>query len=104
MQKQSSGDVLDLEVGVEVWLAEERVPLERLLELSPGASFALGKDPDEPVDLLVNGTVIAQGELIIVDGHFGVRVTSTRLGEIDAEALAADEESTAAAGEETSDA
>lgn len=88
METETSRDLLDLEVGVEVWLAEERVPLERLIELGPGESLELQKDPDEPVDLLVNGTVIAKGELVIVDGHFAVRVISTQLGDLDTEQIA----------------
>jgi flagellar motor switch protein FliN len=68
---------LDLEFPVEVWLAAESVPLERLLDLEPGGLLALTKDPDGPVDLVVNREVVASGELVVVDGKFGFRVTTT---------------------------
>jgi len=68
---------LDLELRAEVWLATEDVPLGRLLELERGKTLALSRDPDAPVDLVVNGSVVASGELVVVDGHFGFRVTRT---------------------------
>lgn len=68
---------LNLEFPVEVWLAEEAVPLGRLLDLEPGGVLALSRDPDAPVDLVVDGTVVASGELVVVDGKFAVRVTET---------------------------
>ncbi|MBZ5637235.1 MAG: FliM/FliN family flagellar motor switch protein [Acidobacteriia bacterium] len=73
------GAFLELEFPVEVWLAAETVPLERLLDLEPGGLLPLSKDPDGPVDLVVNREVVASGELVIVDGKFGFRVTTTAL-------------------------
>jgi len=70
---------LDLELPVEVWLASEEVPLERLLDLEPGGVLPLARDPDGPVDLVVNEVVVASGELVLVDGKFGLRVASTAL-------------------------
>jgi flagellar motor switch protein FliN/FliY len=66
-----------LEFPVEVWLASERVPLERLLDLAPGAFLTLAKDPDAPVDLVINGETVATGELVVVEGKFGLRITTT---------------------------
>ncbi len=66
----------DLEVPVEVWLASEELPLGRLLDLEPGGTLPLSRDPDDPVDLVINNTVVASGELVVVDGHFALRVTS----------------------------
>ena len=68
---------LDLELSVEVWLGTERVALERLLELKPGKVLPLSHDPDGPVDLVVNGSPVARGELVVIDGRFGFRVQST---------------------------
>lgn len=70
---------LELEFPVEVWLASEEVPLERLVDLEPGGLLPLTKDPDGPVDLVVNGAVVASGELVVVDAKFGFRVTATAL-------------------------
>jgi flagellar motor switch protein FliN/FliY len=66
-----------LEFPVEVWLASEKVPLERLLDLAPGGFLALSKDPDAAVDLVINGETVATGELVVVEGKFGLRVTTT---------------------------
>lgn len=80
---------LDLELKTEVWLAAEEVPLERLLELQPGGTLKLSRDPDGPVDLMINGAVVATGELVVVDGKFGFRVLSScakKLAELDGNA------------------
>jgi flagellar motor switch protein FliN/FliY len=68
---------LEMEFPVEVWLTSEEMPLESLLGLEPGGILPLTKDPDGPVDLVVNGTPVASGELVVVDGKFGIRVTAT---------------------------
>ena len=75
---------LDLEFPVEVWLASEEVPLGVLLELEPGGILPLEKDPDGPVDLMVNGAWVASGELVVVDGKFGFRVTATTREKLEA--------------------
>jgi flagellar motor switch protein FliN/FliY len=80
MSAPASGNrFLDLELPVEVWLASEEVPLGQLLDLEPGGMLALSRDPDGPVDLVVNDVVVASGELVIVEGKFGLRVASTAL-------------------------
>jgi flagellar motor switch protein FliN/FliY len=80
MNAPSTGSrFLDLELPVEVWLASEEVALEKLLDLEPGGVLPLSRDPDGPVDLVVNGVVVASGELVLVDGKFGLRVVSTAL-------------------------
>ena len=71
------GAFLGLEFPVEVWLAADSVPLARLLELEPGGLLPLASDPDGPVDLVINGDVVASGELVVVNGKFGFRVTTT---------------------------
>jgi flagellar motor switch protein FliN/FliY len=75
----ASSRFLDLELPVEVWMASEDVPLDRLLDLEPGGVLPLSRDPDGPVDLVVNGVVVASGELVVVDGRFGLRIVSTAL-------------------------
>ena len=64
------------EFPVEVWLASEKVPLERLLDLAPGEFLALSKDPDAAVDLVINGETVATGELVVIEGKFGLRITT----------------------------
>ncbi len=68
---------LDLAVPVEVWLAQEEIPLGRLLDLQPGGLLPLHCSPEGTVDLVVNGEPVASGELVIVDGKFGIRITTT---------------------------
>lgn len=75
--KSLGSGFLDLELRAEVWLATEDVPLGRLLELERGKTLPLARDPDAPVDLVINGAVVASGELVVVDDHFGFRVTKT---------------------------
>ncbi len=72
--------LLDLELHAEVWLADEQIELKRLLALEPGRTISLARDPEDPVDLVVNGSVVASGELVVVDGRFGFRVTTTTQG------------------------
>ena len=79
MNDAGGSALLELEVPVEVWLTSEDVPLGRLLSLEPGGVLPLSKDPDGPVDLVVNGVVVASGELVVVDGHFGFRVTASTI-------------------------
>ena len=74
---ESGGNFLDMEFPAEVWLASEEVRLEQLLDLRPGELLSLTKSPDSPVDLVVNGSTVASGELVVVDGKFGFRVTAT---------------------------
>ena len=77
---------LEMEFPAEVWLASEEVPLGRLLDLQPGDVMALAKEPEAEVDLVVNGVTVASGELVVIDGSFGLRVTKTttqKIAELD---------------------
>lgn len=68
--------LLDLELHAEVWLGREEIPLERLMELRTGSVLPLSHDPEGPVDLVVNGTRVASGRLVVLDGRFGFRVSA----------------------------
>lgn len=78
----SHGDARDLrllaEVQVElaVELGRVKLPLRDLLSLAPGAVLELDRAADAPVDVLVNGCLVARGEVVVIDGQFGVRVTA----------------------------
>ncbi|HUY40821.1 MAG TPA: flagellar motor switch protein FliN [Candidatus Dormibacteraeota bacterium] len=56
-------------------LGGRRMKLAELLELGEGAVVELDRAADAPVDVLVGGAVIARGEIVAVDGRFGVRIT-----------------------------
>jgi flagellar motor switch protein FliN/FliY len=62
-----------MEVTVE--LGRTRLPVQDLLTLTPGAVLELDRAAGSPVDLLVNGRLIARGEVVVVDEDFGLRVT-----------------------------
>jgi flagellar motor switch protein FliN/FliY len=51
------------------------MPLREVLELATGSVIELDRQVDEPVELLLDGKVIARGEAVIVDGNYGLRVT-----------------------------
>jgi flagellar motor switch protein FliN/FliY len=49
--------------------------VQRVLALGPGSVVEFRRTVDQPIDLKVNGTVIARGEIVAVDGRFGLRIT-----------------------------
>lgn len=65
----------DVEVRVSVEVGARRMALSEVLALVPGSLVPLDKKADEPVDLRVNGTLIARGEVVMVDDVYGVRIT-----------------------------
>lgn len=69
------GLLADIEVELAVELGRSRLPMRKLLSLTPGALVELDRPAGTPVDILVNGIKIARGEVVVVDGDFGVRVT-----------------------------
>jgi len=64
---------VDMEVTVEI--GRTRMTVRDLLDLSPGAVLELDRAAGSPADLLVNGRLIARGEVVVVDEDFGLRVT-----------------------------
>jgi flagellar motor switch protein FliN len=64
---------VDMEVTVE--LGRTRMTVRELLALSPGAVLELDRAAGSPADLLVNGRLIARGEVVVVDEDFGLRIT-----------------------------
>jgi|SRR5579875_1246245 len=65
----------DVELKLEVVLGRVRLRLQNLLEIRPGQVIELDRARNSPVEVLVNGTLFARGEIVIVDEtHLGVRV------------------------------
>ena len=64
---------VDMEVTVEIGRA--RMTVRELLDLSPGAVLELDRAAGSPADLLVNGRLIARGEVVVLDEDFGLRIT-----------------------------
>ncbi len=65
----------DVPVEVAVEMGRTRMTVGDTLELRPGSIVALDRMAGEPVDLLVNGTAIARGEVVVIDEQFGLRIT-----------------------------
>lgn len=66
--------LLDVPVTLSVEIGRSRVPIKQLLSLNQGSVLELDKEVNEPLDLLVNGTLMARGEVVTVDGKFGLRL------------------------------
>ena len=74
--EQGSMDLLfDVQLNLSVELGRTSIPVREVLQLGPGSIVELDKLAGEPVDILVNGKLIARGEVVVVDENFGVRVT-----------------------------
>jgi flagellar motor switch protein FliN/FliY len=65
----------DVAMEVTVELGRTRMTVRELLSLTPGAVVELDRAAGSPADLLVNGTLIARGEIVVVDEDFGIRIT-----------------------------
>jgi len=67
--------MLALEVPVSVCFGEREIAIRDLAALAPGSILELDRDASAPVDLMVNGQVVARGALLVVDEHYALRVT-----------------------------
>jgi len=67
--------VLDIDLPLIVRFGRTLMTLKTLAALGPGSILDMGRSPDEPVEILVGEQVIARGEVVIVGGNYGVRIT-----------------------------
>lgn len=67
--------LLEIEMQLGVSFGRSHLPLEEVLKLSSGAIVELNRLVSDPVDVLVNDAVIARGEVVVVEGNYGVRIT-----------------------------
>ena len=67
--------VMDVELNVSLRFGQRQMPLREVLDLTSGSVIELDRLVDEPVELLLDGKLIARGEAVIVDGNYGLRVT-----------------------------
>ena len=65
----------EVEMGVTVELGRTRMLVREILDLSPGSVIELDRAAGAPIDVLVNGTLIARGEVVVIDEEFGIRIT-----------------------------
>ncbi len=67
--------ILDIPVQLTVELGRTRIPIKHILQLAQGSVVELEALAGEPMDVLVNGYLIAQGEVVVVNEKFGIRLT-----------------------------
>ena len=67
--------ILDIPVNVSMEIGRTRMAIRNLLQLNQGSVIELDRLAGEPMDVLVNGTLIAHGEVVVVNEKFGVRLT-----------------------------
>jgi len=67
--------LLDVNLQITVELGRTRMKFRDVLNLSNGSVVELSRMVSEPVDILVNGALLASGEVVVVDDHFAIRIT-----------------------------
>ncbi len=67
--------ILDIELPLTVRFGRAEMSLQSLTKIGPGSVIDLDRSPDEPVEVLINDKVIARGEVVVVAGNYGVRIT-----------------------------
>jgi flagellar motor switch protein FliN len=78
--QQNSRDVnldviLDVPVTLSMEVGRTRIPIRNLLQLNQGSVVELDRAAGEPLDVFVNGTLVAHGEVVVVNEKFGIRLT-----------------------------
>lgn len=82
-QKESNDDpassdmnrVMDIPVQLTVELGRTKIPIKHILQLAQGSVIELQAMAGEPMDVYVNGYLIAQGEVVVINDKFGIRLT-----------------------------
>ncbi len=67
--------ILDVPVTLYMEVGRTRIPIRNLLQLNQGSVVELDREAGEPLDVFVNGTLIAHGEVVVVNDKFGIRLT-----------------------------
>ena len=67
--------ILDVPVTIAMEIGRTKINIRDLLQLNPGSVVELDRLAGEPMDVLVNGMLIAQGEVVVVEDKFGIRLT-----------------------------
>jgi flagellar motor switch protein FliN len=67
--------ILDIDLPLTVRFGRADMPLQIITTLGPGSVIDLGRSPDDPVDMLVGNQLVARGEVVMVGGCYGVRIT-----------------------------
>ncbi len=67
--------ILDIPVNISMEVGRSKISIRNLLQLNQGSVVELDRVAGEPLDVLVNGTLIAHGEVVVVNDKFGIRLT-----------------------------
>lgn len=67
--------ILDVPVSLSLEVGRTRMPIRNLLQLNRGSVVELERGAGDPLDVYVNGTLIAHGEVVVINDRFGVRLT-----------------------------
>jgi flagellar motor switch protein FliN/FliY len=79
-QRASMHVLYDVEMTLTAELGRTRLPLRQVLDLAPGAVLELDRTAGSPADVMVNGRLIARGEVVVVDEDYGLRITEIVAG------------------------
>jgi flagellar motor switch protein FliN/FliY len=75
MLSEDLGHILDIPLQLSMELGKTNMSIRELLKLTPGSIVELSKAVSEPIDIYVNGTLLAQGEMMAVNDKFAIRLT-----------------------------
>lgn len=79
-QRASMRVLYDVEMTLTAEIGRTRLPVRQVLDLTPGAILELDRTAGSPADIMVNGRLIARGEVVVVDEDYGVRITEIVAG------------------------
>jgi flagellar motor switch protein FliN/FliY len=82
--------LFDVEMNVTVRFGKTHVPLRDVVRFGVGSMIELNRTVDEPVELLVNNSPFALGEVVVIDGYYGVRITEIGSAEERSQTLMSD--------------
>jgi flagellar motor switch protein FliN/FliY len=74
-EKRKLETILDIPVTISMEVGRSSISIRNLLQLNQGSVVELDRVAGEPLDVLVNGTLIAHGEVVVVNDKFGIRLT-----------------------------
>lgn len=74
-EKRKLDTILDIPVTISMEVGRAKINIRNLLQLNQGSVVELDRVAGEPLDVLVNGTLIAHGEVVVVNDKFGIRLT-----------------------------
>ncbi|MGL4926743.1 MAG: flagellar motor switch protein FliN [Plesiomonas shigelloides] len=74
-ERKRLGSILDIPVTISMEVGRSQISIRNLLQLNQGSVVELERIAGEPLDVMVNGTLIAHGEVVVVNDKFGIRLT-----------------------------